>query len=158
MSNDKTRGTDTGYGNAYWNKDIMAFGDGNPDVTAHEVPHGDVLSSVDLDRMKFFGLDTSHYNGDNLYYDSTTGFHGQVGGQLIDGAFAPVHIFTEARALHDAVFQAESGTVLHCGNHALVAQGQHLAGVWQKSGIEFKLVPAPWRIAEPETYADIRKD
>jgi hypothetical protein len=91
-----------GYSNAYWDKDVMVFGDGD--------------------------------------------------------SLAPVHIFTEARTLHDAVFQAEPGAVFHCGNHALVAQGQHLAGVWDKSGIEFKLVPEAWRIAEPETYADIRKD
>lgn len=176
MSNDKTRGTDTGYGNAFWDKDFMGFGDGQPSFTPHETPHGNadgkpldpnqdwivgdpsLFHGDVLRRMEFFGLDSSHYNGDNLYYDPTTGFHGQVGGQLIDGALAPVHIFTEARALHDAVFQAESGAVIHCGNHALVAQGQHLAGVWQKSGIEFKLVPEAWRVPEPPTYADIRKD
>lgn len=95
--------------------------------------------------------------GNNLFWDGE-GFRGQLDGQLIDGSLAPVHIFTDSRSLQDAVFQAKPGAVFHCGNHALVAQGQHLAGVWQKSGIEFKLVPEAWRIAEPETYADIRKD
>ncbi len=66
--------------------------------------------------------------------------------------------FTSDRELHDAVFQAEPGTVFQCGNHALVAQGQHLAGVWEKKNLEFRLVPEDLRIPEPPTYADIRKD
>ncbi|QQR55786.1 MAG: hypothetical protein IPG59_12265 [Candidatus Melainabacteria bacterium] len=95
---------------------------------------------------------------DNLYYDPVTGFHGQLQGQLIDGPLAPVHIITGDRELTDAVYTAEPGAVFHCGNHALVAAGQHWASVWQKEGVEFRLVPEAFRIPEPPTYADIRKD
>ncbi len=35
---------------------------------------------------------------------------------------------------------------------------KHLAGIWEKKNLEFRLVPEDLRIAEPPTYADIRKD
>lgn len=95
--------------------------------------------------------------GNNLFWDGE-GFRGVIDGQLIDGSLAPVNIYTDSRALQDAVLQAEPEALFHCGNHALIALGQHLAGVWDKSGIKFKLVPEAWRIPEPPTYADLRKD
>ena len=97
------------------------------------------------------------YDEDNLYWDGK-GFRGMLGGQLIDGFLTPVHVITGDRELTDAVYTAEPGAVFHCGNHALVAQGQHWAMVWQKEGVEFRLVPEAFRIPEPPTYADVRKD
>jgi hypothetical protein len=71
---------------------------------------------------------------------------------------AIAHVFTGDRELHDAIYQSSPGDVFVCGNHALVAQGQHLAGVWSKKELKFELAPEDRRIPEPPTYADIRKD
>lgn len=134
--------------NAFFTDGFKPFGDPNdPTIVSHEMPHG----------LPF--VHSGDYRPDNLFWDGD-GLRGRIGDDIIDGFLAPVKIFNDERELHSEVYQAEVDAkhVFWCGNHALVAQGQHLAGVWEKKNLEFRLVHENLRIPEPPTYADIRKD
>lgn len=114
------------------------------DIIGHEVPHG--LPPLVL------GHDTFGKAGYDIYL-----FDGPEPADI----YKPTDfIYTTERSLQDVLWEhAKPGDTIVCANHALIRLGEHLAGVWGKTGITFKLVDDPkQRIPEPETYADIRKD
>lgn len=71
-----------------------------------------------------------------------------------------LHVYKTDQELKDIIFQteADANRVFFCANEWLVRFGQDQARVWGKNGIKLQLCAPCDRIAEPETYADIRKD